>query len=194
MPLAFNSLSHGEIAFGFFNIETDLLLLDTYFIFASDFCQHICLIGDSPFEEPVQMEWEAYILDHGQIGNLAGAIHGIELRGFIGDVYRRFPFPDKAADFKQNPEGFRTRGIVKPIIERYQQSSRVVVVPDAQGATIEIGDYMFSREQFHNLLMYVWLGGYPRWKAGTRPDYVLAMKERIAASHHPLFEGMSPFI
>ena len=28
MPLAFESLSHGTIAFGFFNIESDLLLLD----------------------------------------------------------------------------------------------------------------------------------------------------------------------
>jgi hypothetical protein len=34
MPLAFESLSHGTIAFGFFNIESDMLLLDRYFLFA----------------------------------------------------------------------------------------------------------------------------------------------------------------
>jgi hypothetical protein len=34
MPLAFESLSHGIIAFGFFNIESDMLILDRYFLFA----------------------------------------------------------------------------------------------------------------------------------------------------------------
>jgi len=38
MLLAFDSTSHGRIAFGFFNIESDMLLLDHYFSFASDFC------------------------------------------------------------------------------------------------------------------------------------------------------------
>jgi hypothetical protein len=28
MPLAFESINHGTIAFGFFNIESDMLLLD----------------------------------------------------------------------------------------------------------------------------------------------------------------------
>jgi hypothetical protein len=37
MPLAFESLSHGAIAFGFFNIETDFLLLERYFFFADSF-------------------------------------------------------------------------------------------------------------------------------------------------------------
>lgn len=41
MPLAFESLSHGAIAFGFFNIESDMLLLEHYFFFATDFCEHI---------------------------------------------------------------------------------------------------------------------------------------------------------
>jgi len=35
--LAFKSLSHGTVAFGFFNIESDLLLLDRRFFFAADF-------------------------------------------------------------------------------------------------------------------------------------------------------------
>jgi len=37
MPLAFESLSHGTIAFGFFNIASDMLLLEHYFLFATDF-------------------------------------------------------------------------------------------------------------------------------------------------------------
>jgi hypothetical protein len=31
MPLAFESLNHGTIAFGFFNIDSDMLLLEKYF-------------------------------------------------------------------------------------------------------------------------------------------------------------------
>lgn len=31
MALAFDSLSHGRIAFGFFNIETDMILLEHFF-------------------------------------------------------------------------------------------------------------------------------------------------------------------
>ena len=38
MPLAFESVNRGTIAFGFFNIDTDLLLLQQYFLFAEDFC------------------------------------------------------------------------------------------------------------------------------------------------------------
>ena len=34
MPLAFESLSHGTVPFGFFNIDSDTLLLDRYFFFA----------------------------------------------------------------------------------------------------------------------------------------------------------------
>lgn len=37
MPLAFESISHGTLPFGFFNIESDMLLLDHYFFFASDY-------------------------------------------------------------------------------------------------------------------------------------------------------------
>ena len=42
MPLAFESLNRGTIAFGFFNIDTDLLLLQQYFLFADDFCGASC--------------------------------------------------------------------------------------------------------------------------------------------------------
>ena len=39
MPLAFQSKSHGSVAFGFFHIETDMLLLDRCFFFCTDFCR-----------------------------------------------------------------------------------------------------------------------------------------------------------
>lgn len=194
MPLAFNSLSHGEIAFGFFNIETDLLLLDNYFIFASDFCSHIEAIAQSTPGEDLKAEWEVYTLRNEQIGNLAGAIHGVDLRGFIGDVYRIYPFPRETKDFAQNPDGHKTRYVVKGVIERYERAHRVQVIVDATASTVEVGDYFFSKEQFHELLHYVWVGGYPKWKEGVRPDYVLRMKDRAADSGHPLFEGFSASI
>ncbi|RLB99021.1 MAG: hypothetical protein DRH90_21110, partial [Deltaproteobacteria bacterium] len=37
------------------------------------------------------------------IGNLSGAIHGYEFTGFIGEVYKLFPFPESHAGFKQKP-------------------------------------------------------------------------------------------
>ena len=46
MPLAFESLSHRTIAFGFFNIESDMLLLDRYFLFAEDFCCYLKNIAE----------------------------------------------------------------------------------------------------------------------------------------------------
>jgi hypothetical protein len=36
MPLAFRATSHGMVVFGFFNVETDLLLLDRLFLFPDD--------------------------------------------------------------------------------------------------------------------------------------------------------------
>ena len=46
MPLAFRSISHGILPFGFFNIESDLLLLDHYFLFASNFCKNVAHIAE----------------------------------------------------------------------------------------------------------------------------------------------------
>ncbi len=47
MPLLFQSLSHGEIPFGFFNIETDMILLNNYFIFASDMADNVIRLAEN---------------------------------------------------------------------------------------------------------------------------------------------------
>ncbi len=39
MPLGFDTLSHGNIPVGFFNIDTDCFLIDNLFVFASDLCR-----------------------------------------------------------------------------------------------------------------------------------------------------------
>jgi hypothetical protein len=44
---------------------------------------------------------------------------------------------------------------------------------------VAIGQYRFTRDVFHELIRYVWQGGYPRWKDEIRPDYVVGMKDKI---------------
>jgi len=94
MPLEFDSLSHGRIAFGFFNIKTDMILLEHYFLFARDFCAQISKYAQSSVNEIYQSSWDSYLIENNlDVGNLMGAIRGIDLRGFIGEVYKLFPFP-----------------------------------------------------------------------------------------------------
>lgn len=188
MPLAFDSLSHGEVAFGFFNIETDMLLLEDHFFFAGDFCQGIVDISAGlPDEKTVSLD--GYILEHRVIGNLMGAIAGVELWGFIGDIYNKFPFPHRPEGFKQNPEGFKTRDVVETVIRRYSGPLTIPMSVNASSSIAEIGGYRFSDQQFHKLLGYVWAGGYPRWKDEVRPFYVVEMKAKIESSSHPAFQG-----
>ncbi|MBU2498735.1 MAG: hypothetical protein KKE57_07540 [Proteobacteria bacterium] len=96
MPLGFRSLNHDLIAFGFFNIETDLLLLEHYFLFAEGFCLRVNLLAEQNEKEHAESSWEVYdIADRREIGDLMGAIHGVRHLGFIGEVYKLFPFPER---------------------------------------------------------------------------------------------------
>ncbi len=186
MPLVFQSLSHGEVAFGFFNIDTDMLLLQRCFFFANDFCRNVALLA-SCGSGRLEGGCDSYVLEESDVGNLMGAIQGVEFRGFIGATYRLFPFPTEPWAFKQNPEGHRTRDAIEGIIRKYGKLSRILIEGEASGAWIAIGDYVFDRRGFHELLQYVWMGGYPRWKDGIRPQYVLDMKRAVEESTHPLF-------
>ena len=190
MPLAFSSINHGEVAFGFFNIESDMLLLNNYFFFAGDFCEYIDLLAEKKHDDFSMMDWEGYIINQRDIGDLHGAIEGARLTGFIGEVYRHFPFPKDPMGFKQNPEGYKTRETVKNLIEKYSHFSTIIVTLDEADKTISIGEYLFSKTCFGELLNYIWIGGYPQWKQGERPSYCLTMKEKVEASLHPLFQGI----
>ncbi len=89
MPLAFESLSHGPVAFGFFNIETDLLLLEHYFFFADDFCRYIEDISQNSAKKAYRASWLIqYIESSESIGDLHGGIQGVRYSGFIGELYR----------------------------------------------------------------------------------------------------------
>jgi len=191
MPLAFESLSHGTIAFGFFNIESDMLLLDRYFMFAEDFCSDTEKISKNGGDQPYFACWPIQLIEAAEdIGDLMGAIHGVRFSGFIGELYRRFPFPRRNEDFKQNPKGSQTRPLVSGIIAKYAQPHEISVVISPERGEAEIGVYRFNRVQFQELIKYVWRGGYPRWKDEIRPDYVTGMRDIILQHSTGIFEGI----
>lgn len=193
MPLAFQSINKEVIPFGFFNIETDLLLMDQYFFFADDFCRAILNI-------PVKNDqgaacattWEIYhIEDNDDIGDFMGAQLGIQHVGFMGELYKIYPFPEREEDFKQQYEGYLTRNNVEPIIRKWSIKKEIMVEVDKGNEQIRIGDYHFNKQVFHELLQYVWRGGYPRWKGEIRPEYVTEMRIKLLQSRHPVFSGLS---
>lgn len=190
MPLQFESISHGPIAFGFFNIETDMLLLNQYFFFANDFCDHIIQFSEND-QETYEVSWEVYPFDRdAEIGNLMGAIRGIDPRGFLGEVYTLFPFPAKREAFKQKRDGFKNRDLIEKMIQKYAKRTTISFLVDQKNNKVLVGQYVFSKSAFQELIKYIWVGGFPRWKDGIRPEYVMAMKKKIEQSNHPLFDGL----
>ena len=191
MPLAFESLNRGTIAFGFFNIETDLLLLQQYFIFADDFCGHLVRMAEEERQEAFEAAWPVHSIDDPRkIGDLMGAIHGIRHTGFIGEVYKRFPFPKREAEFKQKPEGFQNRAWMISLLEKWAARKPIPVRVDPEHETASISEYLFTKEVFHQLIQYVWVGGYPRWRDEIRPGYVMEMKGRLEKAGGWLTRGL----
>ena len=191
MPLTFESLSHGTIAFGFFNIESDMLLCDRYFLFADDFCANIVAMVENAGDQSYRTVWDVQTIENAEdIGDLMGAIDGVRFTGFIGELYRRFPFPRQPEDFKQNSDGSQTQSIVSETIAKFARPRKIEIAIDYKKMEIGIGSYRFSRIQFHELLKYVWRGGYPRWKNEIRPGYVLEMKKRITLNSSGVFSGI----
>ena len=182
-------MSHGTIAFGFFNIESDMLLLEQYFLFGSEFCRYISEMAENADAEQFKSDWPVYTIeDRSQIGDLMGAIHGIRFTGFIGELYRRYPFPAEPADFKQNPSSYQSQDVVRDMISAYAVQALLPVAANHRTLEVDIGAYKFSRATFQELITYVWQGGYPRWRDDRRPDYVMDMKTRVKSNRRGLFE------
>ena len=166
-----------------------MLLLEKYFLFGSEFCEHISDMAENCDAEQFESSWPVYIIeDRDQIGDLMGAIHGIRFTGFIGELYRRYPFPEKHEAFRQKPEGYKSRALVERMISNYADRILLPVRADNRALEIDIGEYKFNGETFQELITYVWRGGYPRWRDGLRPDYVLDMKDKIERHPRGLFE------
>lgn len=181
MPLAFESTTHGTVAFGFFNIETDLLLLEHRFFFATDFARWVADLAGVVADRH-ETAWEAWTVDRpGDVGDLHGAIRGTRHTGLIGSVYRRFPFPAEPAGFRQNPEGDRTRAEIEALLEGWGRRESISVIADRAMGEVSVGGIGFDRAGFRALVRYVELGGYPRWRDDAPPQYVADMARAVAA-------------
>ena len=181
MPLAFNSSNKGEIVFGFFNIDTDMLLMENYFFYASDFCSSIVEFAKSEKPEKFDKKFNGFVINEREkIGDLMGAIHGVRFIGFVGEVYKKFPFPANLENFKQSPESYKNRKVIDEIIIKYGKPYNIQL--KAKDREILFEKYEFTKEQFFELINYVWLGGYPRWKNNIKPDYVVEMEKEIKQS------------
>ena len=176
MPLAFESDSHGVIAFGFFNIESDMLLLDHYFFFATDFCEAIGKMSNGPGGVASGVVVPAYVIsDSDSIGDLHGGIAGTHFSGFIGETYKKYPFPRDSEKFKQQTDGFKTKGEFERMIKRFGKAIDLKLFQNNKKEQVSIGQYLFSLQNFSQLLDYVIQGGYPGWLNRIAPDYVVRM-------------------
>ena len=175
MPLAFDSTSHGIVAFGFFNIETHMLLLQELFFFADDLCAAVVQLSGGAAEAPLP-GWR--IPDPVARGDLHGAIAGQDLSGFIGATYRACPFPAELEGFKQNPDGQLSREAVEEMIAPFDEAHPVSVT--CEDGRYNLGPYRFDTPGFSVLVDYVDRGGYPRWRDERRPPYVSRMMEAWA--------------
>ncbi len=201
MPLAFRTLSHGTVAFGFFNIETDMLLLERMFFFADRFCRAVVEMAwavdradDSEGGDLAEVTFGGWQIDQvAAVGNLHGAIAGADLSGFIGATYRKFPFPEHPDDFKQSPLGGLRQAEVTEMIECYGRRERYTLTCGAAGHPVRLGAYEFDRRVFAQLIDYVEHGGYPRYRNEIRPDCVRLMMSELGELSAPCLEGVAAY-
>jgi len=180
MPLAFQSVSHGEIVFGFFNIESDMLLLEQTFFFTDSFCRHVATLAGTAPDVAYEAPWPVRVIESLEdVGDLMDAIHGVRYTGFIGATYRRYPFPRSREAFRQNPEGHRTRDEFRELIAPFSVEREIRFRTFPESREIALGEVRFARADFHELIRYVWRGGWPRWRDEVRPPDVLALRDAV---------------
>jgi hypothetical protein len=189
MPLEFQTLNQGSVAFGFFNVDTDLILLNNLFFFADRFCQVVQELARHNGIDDFRAEFDGYVIERPEdVGDLAGAIQGVRYQGFIGAIYKDFPFPKTRREFKQRPDGSKNRPTVERVIRSYAEKTDFTFLFTAETSRVAIGDYHFDRKAFGQLVRYVWDGGAPGWKNNNRPAYVTQMMREIAGSKNPFFK------
>ena len=186
MPVSFSCISHGRIPIGFFNIETDMLLMDRYFFFSTDFCKWVIEWADT--EDFDRDEKTVYAIKQREmIGNLSGAIYRYQFSGFIGEVYKLFPFPDNPSGFKQKPYGAQNRQTVEKTLQPFAGPLEIPIVFHPERSTIDFGDYTFSTHVFREIIGYIEAGGMPGWLNGRPPDYVTEMIVRLTSASNRHF-------
>jgi len=174
MPIAFDSKSHGKVVFGFYNIETDSLLLNELFFFSTDFCDAVRKICNPMTNTTVPGH---SFLNQEDIGDFTGAMHGVHYTGYMGELYQEWPFPSKPEDFRQKLDGTKNRAKVQAILTKHAPKMDIEL-GRSENHDVQIGQYTFNKEQFIALLHYVRRGGMPTWQGfeeGKRPPYVTEM-------------------
>ena len=58
-------------------------------------------------------------------------------------------------------------------------SAKLPVTRNGDKELISIGPYVFTRQNFYQLIDYVIQGGYPKWQDGIAPGYVIKMREAV---------------
>lgn len=164
------------MAFGFFNVEIDMLLLEQNFFFADRFCRAVV---------SMQSEGEAMIdgfviPNRRDVGNVNGAIQNWDRSGFIGATYEEFPFPSDLTQFKQKPNVEDNRVWTKTTIQRFGESLQIPMRQNEESQSLTIGNIVFDRSTLSELVAYVDRGGHPRWKNELRPSYVTTMMRALA--------------
>jgi len=184
VPLAFESQSHGRVAFGFFNIDSDMLLLEQRFFFADHFCESVIDLARGGVGTVVSIDgWRIRRAD--ALGNLHGAIAGVDLSGFIGASYREFPFPARTEDFKQSPDGARSQPWMTEAVARFGEAERIPLAWRAKDSAVSVAEYDFDRSGFRRLVEYVERGGYPRYRDERRPECVTRMMAALGELSAP---------
>ncbi|HSH69449.1 MAG TPA: hypothetical protein VK997_06000 [Deferrisomatales bacterium] len=165
MPLSFPSLSHGAVAFGFYNIETDGLLLEDQFFFATEFGTAVEQLARVGGEQPAAGALDGHrFRDRAAIGDLMGAIHGVRLVGYLGEIYGMWPFPAAPEAFRQKLKGHENRAATQAALDRFAERTRIPLTAEPGFGRVTVGPYAFSGAGFVELLRYVVRGGYPTWE------------------------------
>ncbi len=174
MPLLHSSSSHGEVAFGFYNIETDALLLDGLFFFCSDFCRVMGKLSLGSGEAEIA----GYRFNNpAAIGDFHGAMQGVNFTGYMGELYQQWPMPETPGLFRQKLAGEERRDLSEAILARHAEAELISCRRNKDGV-VEIGEYIFLPGQFLGLIRYVRRGGHPTWEGrenGKAPACVIEL-------------------
>lgn len=191
MPLGFDSRSHGTLAFGFFHIETDMLLLQQLFFFASDFCAALVELARADAGRPHAGTLPGFVIDQARrVGDLRGALAGSAPHGFIGELYRLRPFPGPGPGFRQKTRGEASRLEVEEVIGRFGRATELPLRADPAEGIFALDEYLFDRQGLLELTEYVWRGGMPGWQDGRRPEYLMQTARELRQSGSPWFQGL----
>jgi len=174
------------VAFGVFNINTNMILLDHYFFFAERFCNLVTDLARQEKAHDFRSRFQAYSIGRPE-GGLAGAIHGVRYQEFIGAVYRDFPFPRTHEEFEQKPDGSKHKARVAEIIRSYAVRRMLPFLIDSETLRVTVGGCEFDRKSFGQLVRYLWEGGAPGWRNDVRPPYIAEMMREIARTRNAFF-------